>query len=166
MKNTAEKFYKIYDNVLSDRRLSYPEKILYGVIVRLAMNGEKRCFASNKALAEIMGCSKAAIGKWLDKLEQNGYIKRRLHYQTGMKNVDKRYITPVTTYTTDVGEGSHARSTGYTTAVGEGIPRAYEDSKINIVKEFSKSEGSKRRSPVSSNFFLNLAANADADDIF
>ena len=161
-----ERFYKVYDRVLSDARLSYPEKILYGVIVRLAMNGEKRCFASNKALAEIMGCSKSGLCKWLDSLERNGYIKRHLHYEIGKKNVDKRYITPVTTYITDGQEGSRVRGIGYTTSGVEGIPRAGKDSKINTVKEFSKSEGSKNAAPKSSNFFLNLAANGNGDDIF
>ena len=172
MKNTAEKFYKIYDNVLSDRRLSYPEKILYGVIVRLAMNGEKRCFASNKALAEIMGCSQSSINKWLETLVRTGYIQRSFHYADGTKCVDRRYIEPMCP--ADLQEGvppnykrvSRRFTRGCPADLQEGIPPNYKDSKINIVKEFSKSEGSKRRSPVSSNFFLNLAANADADDIF
>ena len=176
-----ERFYKVYDCVLSDARLSYPEKILYGVIVRLAMNGEKRCFASNKALAEIMGCSKSSVVRWLDELEQLGYIKRRLHYRQGMKNVDKRYIMPVTAhienkasggqsagmgYTHNRTKGGQTAGTGYTQNWVEGIPTADEDSKINTVKEFSKSEGSKNAAPKSSNFFLNLAVSGNGDDIF
>ena len=178
---TQERFYKVYDSVLSDKQLSYPEKILYGVIVRLAMNDERRCFASNKAFAEIMGCSKSSVVRWLDNLERFGYIKRRLQYKQGMKNVEKRYIMPVTDgslnkaegghsagigYTQNRAEGSHARSTGYTQNWGEGIRTFDEDSKINIVKEFSKSEGSKRHAPKSSNFFLNLVANGNAEDVF
>ncbi len=176
-----ERFYKVYDCVLADERLSYPEKILYGVVVRLAMNSEKRCFASNKALAEIMGSSKSSVGRWLDELERFGYIKRRLQYRQGMKNVDKRYIIPVTVhirnkaeggqavgtgYTQNRVEGGHAAGIGYTQNWGEGIPTFGEDSKINIVKEFSKSEGSKNDSPKSNNFFLNLVADGNGDDIF
>lgn len=161
-----ERFYKVYDCVLADKRLSYPEKILYGVVVRLAMNGEKRCFASNKALAEIMGSSKSGVCKWLDSLEQNGYIKRRLHYENGTKRVDKRYITPVTICTTDGAGDGHSGDRRYTASGVEGIPRTGKDSKINIVKEFSKSEGSKNNVPKSNNFFLNLVANGNGDDIF
>ncbi len=168
----AERFYKVYDSVLSDTRLSYPEKILYGVIVRLAANGEKRCFASNKALAEIMGSSKSSVNKWLETLVKTGYIQRSFHYADGTKCVDRRYIKPMCS--ADLQEGApriyKGVSRGFTRGcpadLQEGIPSNYKDSKINIVKEFSKSEGSKNDSPKSNNFFLNLAASGNSDDIF
>ncbi len=167
-----ERFYKVYDDVLSDKRLSYPEKILYGVTVRLAMNGEGRCFASNKALAEIMGCSLSSVNKWLETLVKTGYIQRSFHYADGTKCVDRRYIKPMCP--ADLQEGvppnykrvSREFTRGCPVDLQEGIPPNYKDSKINTVKENSKSEGSKRRSPVSTNFFLNLVADGNADDIF
>lgn len=143
----AERFYKVYDEVLADSELSYPEMILYGVIVRLSQNNERRCFASNQALANIMRCSKSSISKWLDTLSRRGYIKRWVHYAEGTKHVDKRYITPVTIYPADLQEdipqndnrGSLSDRTRYTADLQEGIPPDYKDSKKSLERENSKS---------------------------
>ena len=168
----TERFYKVYDNILSDERLSYPEKILYGVIVRLASNGESRCFASNKALAEIMGSSKSSVSKWLETLVKTGYIQRSFHYANGTKCVDRRYIKPMCSAGLQEGGPQNYKGVfrgftrGCSADLQEGIPPDYKDSKINIVKENSKSEGSKKASPKSNNFFLNLVADGNGDDIF
>lgn len=151
----AEHFYKVFDSVLADNRLTYPEIILFGVIVRLSMNDEKKCFASNQALSEIMRCSKSSISKWLETLTRFGYITRSVHYAEGTKYIDKRYITAI--YPADL--------------QGGGIPPNYKGSKINIVKEDSniieRDNGVRERSPVkSNNFFLKLVSDGNAENLF
>lgn len=179
----AERFYKVFDKVLADKKLSYPEIILYGVIVRLSHNGEKKCYASNKALSDIMRCSKSSINKWLDKLSRHGYITRTLHYAEGTKHIDKRYITPLTIYTTDLQGDISAddmgicceNDIGYTEYLQEGIPPFYQNSKKNLDREISKRteednlvkeiytcDGQKK----SNNFFLNLAIKNKSDELF
>lgn len=128
----AEHFYKVFDRILADKELTYPEMILYGVIVRLAMNEQKQCFASNQALAEIMRCSKSSIGKWLDKLSKRGYIKRSVHYVEGTKHIDKRYISVV--YPADMQEGIPSAARGYAAILREGIPRIYKRVSRQITK--------------------------------
>lgn len=157
------RFYKVFDKVLADKNLSHSEIILYSIIVRLSQNSEKKCYASNKALADILRCSKSSINKYLDKLTKHGYIKRTLHYVEGTKQIDKRYITPMTIYTVDLQEdiptddnGIYRKSdTGYSDSLQESIPSFYQGSKINIDKEFSKISEKEK----SNNFFLNLANN-------
>lgn len=142
----AERFYKIFDNVLSDDSLSYPEMILYGVIVRLSRNDEGKCYASNQALSEIMRCSKSSVSKWLDTLTKQGYITRSLHYMDGTKHIDRRYITPVTISSAELqgdipsdGKGVYRDSDiGYSAELQEDTPPNYKDSKINRVREDSK----------------------------
>lgn len=175
----SERFYKVYDKVLEDENLSYPEMILYGVIVRLSQNSEHRCFASNKALAKIMRCSKSSVSKWLDKLTQYGYITRSLHYTEGTKHIDKRYITPVTIYTAELQEGIplddkgifHESDIGYPANLQEDIPPFYKDSKNNIDRRNSKmnekEELVRDKIPVkSNNFFLNLATKENSEEPF
>ncbi len=173
----AEHFYKVFDRILADKELTYPEMILYGVIVRLAMNEQKQCFASNQALAEIMRCSKSSIGKWLDKLSKRGYIKRSVHYVEGTKHIDKRYISVV--YPADMQEGipsggkgvcRHSAG-GYPTDLQEGIPSNYKDSKINIAREESniieRDTGVREPSHIkTNNFFLKLSTKCNNEDIF
>ncbi len=142
----AERFYKIPDRILLDKRISYAEKILYGIVLRLSQNEERKCFASNQHLAKLMNCSSSSITKWLNKLEITGYITRQMIYAKDTRCVDKRYITPVTTPAADLREGippnyegvSREMKGGYTVVLREGIPPFYEDSKINIETEVSK----------------------------
>lgn len=173
----AEHFYKVFDSVLSDKRLTYPEIILYGVIVRLSMNREKKCFASNQALSEIMRCSKSSISKWLETLTKLGYITRSVHYAEGTKHIDRRYITAI--YPADLQEGFPSdgkgvcrhSGIGYPVDLQEGIPPDYKDSKINTVKEVSniieRDNGVRERYPVeSNNFFLKLVSDGNAENLF
>ncbi len=142
----AERFFKLYERLLYDERLSYPEMILYSVILSLSNNSEHKCFASNQALAKLMHCSKSSIGKWLNALTEYGYITRSVHYADGTKHIDKRYIAPVTIYTADLqgdipqNDDRVYRNGGIpsTAVLQEGIPRTCEDNKINIIREYNK----------------------------
>ncbi len=169
----AEHFYKVFDSVLSDKRLTYPEIILYGVIVRLSMNREKKCFASNQALSEIMRCSKSSISKWLDSLTKCGYISRSVHYAEGTKYIDKRYITAI--YPADLQEGVPSdgkgvcrhSGIGYPVDLQEGIPPDYKGSKNNISNIIERDNGVRERHPVeSNNFFLKLVSDGNAENLF
>lgn len=169
----AEHFYKVFDSVLSDKRLTYPEIILYGVIVRLSMNREKKCFASNQALSEIMRCSKSSISKWLDSLTKCGYISRSVHYAEGTKYIDKRYITAI--YPADLQEGVPSdgkgvcrhSDIGYPVDLQGGIPPDYKGSKNNISNIIERDNGVRERYPAeSNNFFLKLVSDGNAENLF
>lgn len=64
-------FYQVPDKIMSRRDISATDKLLYGVIKRL-----KVCFASNKKLAEIMGCSEITIKRSLKHLKEVGLIRQ------------------------------------------------------------------------------------------
>lgn len=169
----AEHFYKVFDSVLSDKRLTYPEIILYGVIVRLSMNREKKCFASNQALSEIMRCSKSSISKWLDSLTKCGYISRSVHYAEGTKHIDRRYITAI--YPADLQEGVPSdgkgvcrhSGIGYPVDLQGGIPPNYKGSKNNISNIIERDNGVRERYPVeSNNFFLKLVSDGNTENLF
>lgn len=169
----AEHFYKVFDSVLADKRLTYPEIILFGVIVRLSMNREKKCFASNQALSEIMRCSKSSISKWLETLTKLGYITRSVHYAEGTKHIDRRYITAI--YPADLQEGFPSdgkgvcrhSGIGYPVDLQEGIPPNYKGSKNNISNIIERDNGVRERYPVeSNNFFLKLVSDGNAENLF
>jgi len=87
-------YYKIFDSVLEDESLSYPEKILYGVIVRQSENEQGQCELSNKGFAELMHCSTSSISKWIEVLCRQGYIKRKFLYAEDSNYIEKRLIVP------------------------------------------------------------------------
>lgn len=166
----SDRFFKLYDSLLADDRLSYPEMILYGVITRLAMNDKGRCFASNKRLSEIMNCSLSSINKWLEHLEKIGLIERTYKYLKGTRHIDRRYIKP-RGIPSAVFHGDTPPNSDTSPAALQGdMPPDYEDNNINIKEKYSKNKGSKRNfSPSeipSNNFFLKMAVKAQNGDIF
>ena len=173
----AEHFYKVFDSVLADKRLKYPEIILLGVIVRMSMNSEKKCFASNQALSEIMRCSKSSISKWLETLTVLGYITRSVHYAEGTKHIDKRYITVIYPAALQEGVPSDGKGVcrhsgiGYPVNLQGGIPPNYKGSKKNIEREVSNiierdDVARERSSTKSNNFFLKLLSDSNTENLF
>lgn len=169
----AEHFYKVFDNVLADKRLTYPEIILFGVIVRLSMNREKKCFASNQALSEVMRCSKSSISKWLDSLTKCGYISRSVHYAEGTKHIDKRYITVI--YPADLQEGVPSdgkgvcchSGIGYPVDLQGGISPNYKGSKNKFSNIIERDNGVREQSAAeSNNFFLKLVSDGNTENLF
>lgn len=169
----AEHFYKVFDSVLADNRLTYPEIILFGVIVRLSMNREKKCFASNQALSEIMRCSKSSISKWLETLTKLGYITRSVHYAEGTKHIDRRYITVI--YPADLQEGVPSDGKGvcrhpgigYPVDLQGGIPPNYKGSKNKFNNIIERNKGVREQSAAqSNNFFLKLVSDGSAENLF
>lgn len=83
-------------NVRYDADLPPNAKLLYGEITALC-NERGFCWASNSYFADLYGVSKKSISKWIGALADKNYIKASLVYKDGSKEIDKRYITLVTT---------------------------------------------------------------------
>lgn len=64
-------FYQVPDELMCRTDLTATDKLLYAVIKRL-----KVCFASNKRLAEIIGCDEKTIRRSLDHLKRAGLIRQ------------------------------------------------------------------------------------------
>ena len=84
-------------NVRYDKKLKPMEKILYTEITALA-NSKGYCYATNSYFANLYDVHKNTAGTWINKLEKLGYIKSKIIYETGTKNVKERQlfiITPI-----------------------------------------------------------------------
>ena len=84
-------------NVRYDKKLKPMEKILYTEITALA-NSKGYCYATNSYFANLYDVHKNTAGTWINKLEKLGYIKSKIIYETGTKNVKERrlyIITPI-----------------------------------------------------------------------
>lgn len=79
-------------NVRYDKSLPPNAKLLYGEITALC-NQEGYCWATNDYFANLYGCGKQAISRWLASLKDKGYIETELVYKKGSKQIDYRYIT-------------------------------------------------------------------------
>lgn len=76
-----------------DKRLSYGEKLLYGMITSL-YNMNQKCYATNKYFAPLLCVNEFTISRWINNLCDYGYIE--LNYAFNKKTNKKyRYITLV-----------------------------------------------------------------------
>ena len=71
------------------------EKILYTEITALA-NSKGYCYATNSYFANLYDVHKNTAGTWINKLEKLGYIKSKIIYETGTKNVKERRLYIIT----------------------------------------------------------------------
>lgn len=81
-------------NVRYDKGLPANAKLLYGEITALC-NSEGYCWASNRYFADLYEVTNTSISKWIKALCDAGYIKSKILYKEGTKEIDKRYITIV-----------------------------------------------------------------------
>lgn len=78
-------------NVRYDKNLKPMEKIMYSELTALSSkNGY--CNATNSYFAELYEVSKNTVSLWIGDLEKAGYIKTKLIYESGTKNIKERRI--------------------------------------------------------------------------
>lgn len=78
-------------SVRYDNSLNGNEKLMYGEITALA-NKNGRAWASNNYFAELYGVHKRTVSRWISNLVKQGYIRVKLEYIPGTKQVSKRYL--------------------------------------------------------------------------
>lgn len=85
-------------NIRYDKNLKPMEKIMYSELTALS-NKNGYCNATNSYFAELYEVSKNTVSLWVSDLEKAGYIKTKLIYEPGTKNIKERRIyiaTPIT----------------------------------------------------------------------
>lgn len=78
-------------NVRYDKDLSQGAKLLYGEITALS-NEKGYCWAGNSYFAELYGKGKSTIARWIQQLEDKGYITREIIYKKGSREIESRHI--------------------------------------------------------------------------
>src|SRR5690625_1363403 len=78
-------------NVRYDKDLTDGAKLLYGEITALS-NQEGYCWASNKYFSDLYGKNSSTITRWINQLIERGYIKRKIQYKEGTKEIKHRYL--------------------------------------------------------------------------
>ena len=78
-------------NVRYDKNLKPMEKIMYSELTALC-NKNGYCNATNSYFAELYEVSKNTVSLWIGDLEKAGYIKTKLIYEPGTKNIKERNI--------------------------------------------------------------------------
>ena len=78
-------------NIRYDKNLKPMEKIMYSELTALS-NKNGYCNATNSYFAELYEVGKNTVSLWINDLEKAGYIKTKLIYEPGTKNIKERRI--------------------------------------------------------------------------
>lgn len=78
-------------NVRYDKRLKPMEKILYSEITALA-NVHGYCYAGNSYFGKLYEVHKNTVGVWINNLVECGYLKMKMIYKEGSKEVLERRL--------------------------------------------------------------------------
>lgn len=81
-------------NVRYDKNLKDKAKLLYGEITALC-NKEGVCWAKNEYFADLYDVTKTTVSTLIKNLIDNGYIKSKLIYKEGTKEILNRYLSIV-----------------------------------------------------------------------
>lgn len=81
-------------NVRYDKNLKDKAKLLYGEITALC-NKEGVCWAKNEYFADLYDVTKTTVSTLIKNLIDNGYIKSKLIYKEGTKEILNRYLNIV-----------------------------------------------------------------------
>lgn len=92
-KENKPNFYAIIPaDVRYDKRLTPNAKLLYGEITALC-NDKGYCWASNRYFAELYSVSQTSISKWVNQLIEFNYIKSKIVYKEGTKEILNRHLS-------------------------------------------------------------------------
>ncbi len=84
-------FTPVYHSLLRQPNLTDADKITISCILAWAEN-DKDCYMGNEYLGQLMGISRPAASKRINRLKSLGIIEVRMTYKKGKKEVDKRII--------------------------------------------------------------------------
>lgn len=85
-------FYAVIPaSVRYDKNITPNAKLLYGEITALC-NEKGYCWASNQYFANLYEVSKVSVSKWINELQDAGYVQCEIIYKDGSKEILNRYI--------------------------------------------------------------------------
>ena len=133
-------------NVRYDKKLKPMEKILYTEITALA-NSKGYCYATNSYFANLYDVHKNTAGTWINNLEKLGYIKSKIIYETGTKNVKERQLFIVTPINEKIDTYQQKDCDPINEKIDTPINEKIEDNntRYNNINEYNKKEINKEK---------------------
>ncbi|MEO9851902.1 MAG: helix-turn-helix domain-containing protein [Reichenbachiella sp.] len=92
MKKEENQFIIVPFSIVGDENLGANEKLLYGLLLSYSKQ-QGYCFASNAHLAEKVNLGTSTISSLISSLVKKKYLKRKLIYHEGSKEVKQRHLT-------------------------------------------------------------------------
>ena len=84
--------------ILTDKKLSDKEKIIYAIIIYLSKESNY-CYCTNKTISELLNITITQVSRLVNSLKDKNYINIELIYKENSKQVEMRKLIPIQKYT-------------------------------------------------------------------
>ena len=154
-------------NVRYDKKLKPMEKILYTEITALA-NSKGYCYATNSYFANLYDVHKNTAGTWINNLEKLGYIKSKIIYETGTKNVKERQLFIVTPINKKIDTYQQKDCDPINEKIDTPINEKIEDNntRYNNINEYNKKEINKEKKEKTERHFTSIYQSEEFKETF
>ena len=97
MQNLNLKGIWIQIEILTDKKLSDKEKIIYAIIIYLSKENNY-CYCTNKTISELLNITVTQVSRLVNSLKAKNYIDIELIYKENSKQVEMRKLIPIQKY--------------------------------------------------------------------
>ena len=97
MQNLNLKGIWIQIEILTDKKLSDKEKIIYAIIIYLSKENNY-CYCTNKTISELLNITITQVSRLVNSLKDKNYINIELIYKENSKQVEMRKLIPIQKY--------------------------------------------------------------------
>ena len=94
MQNLNLKGIWIPIEILTDKKLSDKEKIIYAIIIYLSKENDY-CYCTNKTISELLNITVTQVSRLVNSLKDKNYINIELIYKENSKQVEIRKLIPI-----------------------------------------------------------------------
>ena len=144
--------------ILTDKKLSDKEKIIYAIVIYLSKENQY-CFLTNKTISELLNISVTQVSNLINSLKSKEYIDTELIYKENTKQVEMRKLIPIKNEDTYLRKVKYPLQANFNTPIKE----KFKNNKYNSDKKFQKkSMANFEQRKYDDIDFTRLYANADA----
>ena len=151
--------------ILTDKKLSDKEKIIYAIVIYLSKENQY-CFITNKTISELLNISITQVSNLINSLKKKKYIETELIYKENTKQIEMRKLIPIKNEDTYLRKVKYPLQENFNTPIKENFKDNKYNNKINNKyngnNNFSKKNMANFEQRDYTNYdFTKLYANAD-----
>ena len=152
--------------ILTDKKISDKEKIIYAIIIYLSKENNY-CYCTNKTISQLLNITITQVSRLVNSLKDRNYINIELIYKENSKQVEMRKLIPIQKY-----EDTYLQKVQYpphknvNTPIDENVKdNKYNNKNINkyngTKQNYNKSKANFEERDYTGYDFTKLYANAD-----
>lgn len=116
--------------ILTDKKLSDKEKIIYAIVIYLCKENQY-CFLTNKTISDLLNISVTQVSNLISSLKKKKYIETEIIYKENTKQVKMRKLIPIKNEDTYLRKVKDPLQENFNTPIKENFKDNKYNNKIN-----------------------------------